>query len=49
MKQKKALSLDNKIKNFDFCFVLFSLIRTFAVGNNNSSQKHERTSPEVRM
>ena len=30
MKQKKALSLDNKIKNFDFCFVLFSLIRTFA-------------------
>ena len=25
----KVLTFDNKNKNFDFCFVLFSLIRTF--------------------
>ena len=29
----KALSLDNKNKKMSFCFVLFSLIRTFANEN----------------
>ena len=43
----KVLRLGKK-KETSF-FVLRSTFRTFAVGNNNSSQKHERTSPEVRM
>ena len=31
MASPKVLSLDNKSKKKRFCFVLFSLIRTFAV------------------